>query len=675
MKLWDMATHKEIATLRYSGWVYSVSFSPDGKMLAGSRDDTVKLWDVATHKEVATLEGHTDTVYSVSFSPDGSLLASGGDDIKLWDMATHKEVATLGGHSGWVYSVSFSPDGRLLASGGWDDTVKLWDVETHKEVATLGGHSGWVYSVSFSPDGRLLASGGWDDTVKLWDMETYEEIATLKGHSLWVNSVSFSPNGCLLASGSDDGTVLLWDMTPYIPENGRKFIIPELTALPGETITVPINITDATGVASADIVVTYDKNVLTVEECKTTTLSSGMTLIANTDIAGEIHLSMAGTEGITACVSDSLIDIIFTVSDSAKVGTEAPLTFEEAEVYSELGPTILIETQNGKITIGCVKGDVNNDGEIHADDALLALRIAAKLIEPTPWQKCAADMNGDGRIRANDAMCILREAVGLPPCRAPGIEATAAIGRIITIILSEAHGVAGESITVPLKVDNINELAGGDICIAYDSAVLRAVEVSSGVERAASPLNQPVADSTNELTVRSTSVLVSKIDEPGMIRISFASVEDLNSKTIAKIRFDILADDISPLTLQEVELYQSDALLVDSRKINGRFSSWAMPLENSALLQNFPNPFNPETWIPYQLAQDAPVTISTYNVKGQLVHSLHLGNKKAGVYITKDRAAYWDGKDSLGQKVASGVYYYTLRSGDFIATRKMVIFK
>ena len=94
-----------------------------------------------------------------------------------------------------------------------------------------------------------------------------------------------------------------------------------------------------------------------------------------------------------------------------------------------------------------------------------------------------------------------------------------------------------------------------------------------------------------------------------------------------------------------------------------------------ALLQNYPNPFNPETWIPYQLSQDASVTISIYNIKGQLVRTLHLGNQNAGVYITKGKAVYWDGKDAFGEKVASGVHYYTLRAGEFRATRKMVILK
>jgi len=97
--------------------------------------------------------------------------------------------------------------------------------------------------------------------------------------------------------------------------------------------------------------------------------------------------------------------------------------------------------------------------------------------------------------------------------------------------------------------------------------------------------------------------------------------------------------------------------------------------EETNLLQNYPNPFNPETWIPFELAQGAPVTISIYDVQGQLIRTIVLGNKNAGVYVTRDRAAYWDGRDRLGQKVSSGLYYYTLESGGFSATKKMAILK
>ena len=95
----------------------------------------------------------------------------------------------------------------------------------------------------------------------------------------------------------------------------------------------------------------------------------------------------------------------------------------------------------------------------------------------------------------------------------------------------------------------------------------------------------------------------------------------------------------------------------------------------SALFANYPNPSNPETWIPYQLAKPADVTISIYNVKGQLVRTLTLGHQRAGVYQSRSLAAHWDGRNAFGEPVASGLYFYTLKAGEFTATRKMLIRK
>ena len=97
--------------------------------------------------------------------------------------------------------------------------------------------------------------------------------------------------------------------------------------------------------------------------------------------------------------------------------------------------------------------------------------------------------------------------------------------------------------------------------------------------------------------------------------------------------------------------------------------------ERTALLQNYPNPFNPETWIPYQLASDAVVQITIYETKGALVRQLNVDHQRAGYYVDRQRAVYWDGRDEMGELVASGLYFYQLRVGDFVATRKMVILK
>ena len=204
----------------HSGWVWSVSFSSDGKYIAsGSTDHKIILWDVANRTTVGTLMGHSDLVLSAVFNPDGTILASGSRDKKivLWDVASCQPLRTLGGwfsgHSELVNSVVFSPDGKTLVSGGWDSKVILWDVASSKPRHTLKGHSGWVYSVAISPDGEIIASGSRDQTIVLWKMATGQQIRTIDSELGLVNVVAFSPDGRILAAGGfQPNKIILWDV-------------------------------------------------------------------------------------------------------------------------------------------------------------------------------------------------------------------------------------------------------------------------------------------------------------------------------------------------------------------------------------------------------------------------------------------------------------------------------
>jgi len=98
-------------------------------------------------------------------------------------------------------------------------------------------------------------------------------------------------------------------------------------------------------------------------------------------------------------------------------------------------------------------------------------------------------------------------------------------------------------------------------------------------------------------------------------------------------------------------------------------------IKKTVLLQSYPNPFNPDVWIPYELEKESPVSIEIYNATGQLVRTLELGQQPRGRYISKSKAAYWDGRSEFGERAASGLYFYVLKSGNFVATKKMVILK
>ena len=230
VRLYQVRSGQQLLTCKgHTSGVWSVTFSPDGHVLAsGSNDQTIRLWDVGTGECLSTLQEHGSRVWSVAFSPQGTTLASGSDNlsVKLWDISTGRCIKTLQGHTGRVYSVAFSPDGQTLASGSHDQTVRCWDTSTGLCLKTLRGHSNRVMSVTFSPrvspeaelhrqlapQGTMLASGSDDFSVKLWDASTGECLSTLQEHGSRVWSVAFSPQGTTLASGSDNQTVKLWDV-------------------------------------------------------------------------------------------------------------------------------------------------------------------------------------------------------------------------------------------------------------------------------------------------------------------------------------------------------------------------------------------------------------------------------------------------------------------------------
>jgi len=211
--------------------------------------------------------------------------------------------------------------------------------------------------------------------------------------------------------------------------------------------------------------------------------------------------------------------------------------------YADSSLSFNLKPLSGKIQPTGIKGDVNGDGNIKSNDAILTLRISAGLMTPTDQQIWAADMNSDGSVRANDAILILRKSAGLG---APLKNIIAKAVNLVTVVLDEIHGLSGQSITVSVKIDNTDMAAGGDICITYDSSVLRAVS----------------AESEHDVFI------ASNVSEPGKVKIAFATTDKLNSKTLVNIKFDILTDKVSPLILQSVELYSHDATPINSGKVN-----------------------------------------------------------------------------------------------------------
>jgi WD40 repeat protein len=229
IKLWNVSDWTEFRTLSgHSFAVESITFSPWSTILAsGSLDGTIKLWNVTTGIELGTLIHNQDSeeagVFSVVFSPDGKILASAGwglsmgspiSTIKLWNVTTREEIEILLGGMDGFNTLVFSPSGTILG-GCCGNSIKLWNVTTRNEITTLiAGPVEYysVFSVDFSPNGKLLASGDDDNYIMLWNVSDWTELQVLPGHTYPISSVAFSPDGTILASGSLDETIKLWNV-------------------------------------------------------------------------------------------------------------------------------------------------------------------------------------------------------------------------------------------------------------------------------------------------------------------------------------------------------------------------------------------------------------------------------------------------------------------------------
>jgi len=187
-----------------------------------------------------------------------------------------------------------------------------------------------------------------------------------------------------------------------------------------------------------------------------------------------------------------------------------------------------------------------------------------------------------------------------------------------------------------------------------------------------------VADGNYTLTIKNlqTRAVATEIVDPncGYFNMVWA---DMNRKAVVKVgdKLEIAVTDSSGKVVSGPFVHEISLDEIRNALMNVRMKLGDIIPAKSLLLKNYPNPFNPDTWIPFYLKDTSDVTIEIYGSNGQLVRTLELGRKDAGIYVSSSKAAYWDGKDEFGEKVASGIYFYTIKTGSYTATKKMVIAK
>ena len=673
VRLWDAITgqHKQTLTGHVSS-VHSIAFSPDGTTLAsGSRDATVRLWDAITGQHKQTLTGHTNWVNSVTFSPDGMTLASGSSDktVRLWDAIAGRHKLTLTGHTARsVSSVAFSPDGTTLASGSPRE-IRLWDAITGGHKLTLTGHMADVSSVAFSPDGMTLASGSFDATVRLWDAMTGGHKLTLTGHTNWVYSVAFSPDGMTLASGSWDGTVLLWEFSPY--SRATMSISPSSVPSPaiGAQLTLSLKIADGENVAGYQATVHFDATALRyVGSTNGDYLPADAFFVPPVVDANRVTLgatTLAGVssgDGILATLTFEVVD----VKESTLILSEVLLTNTDGELLptpfaesvriiipAAVPSSAIVSVSPSPVRSPAIGGqlvfNVNIAGGQNVTEHQLAWEFdstALRHVSSSQGDYLVSGVgNGDGRLMTGtfEVRAVKASTVSVSGY----LTASNGLRYIPTFESAE--------VIVPLLGD-----------VNRDGAVniLDLILVASSFSQQVSAGGNP-ADVNGDGVVN----IVDLVKVAGALGNTGAA-----PSAHPQMLTMLTTTDVQKWLTQAQELHLTNTISQRGIIFLERLLSALMP-KKTALLPNYPNPFNPETWIPYHLSNPADVTLTIYDTKGVPVRQFNLGYQPAGYYTDRTKAAYWDGRNESGESVGSGVYFYQFRAGNYNAIRRMVIVK
>ena len=664
IRLWDPHTAQlKTLLIGHTETVNGVAFSPDGQTLASaSRDTTLRLWDPHNGQHKTTFRAHTgfsyDSFNSIVFSPDGQTLAAGGDygdpAIRLWNIHNEQNIRTLKGHTDRITSVAFSPDGRTIASGSADNTVKLWNSNNGQLKRTLTGHTREVKSVAFSPDGQTLASASRDGTIRLWNPNNGEEKKTLTGNTDWIEQIAFSPDGEILASGSHDRRIRLWNIKTGqykdVLEEDARSVMAVAFSPDGQIL--------ATSRANATVQL-WDVQTLLDQSPY---LDTGPNKITGPWL-WMIAPTKTGQGGTRSNDVDSLSEASngsVTEADVAANGArEGDTVGNYAWTLGKISPTGGDNINEVINNTGIAQGDVDD----HSSYALITL------------ESTTAQTGVEMRVGSDDSIKVWLNG---------------------EVVHNNPIDRGAQDFQDKFKVDlkqgdnlllvKVSERAGGwSMFVGTDE------DVKAVYKRPPDPV---VSTDVNRDGVVNILDLVSVSSNFGKTGRNTADVNGdgiVNVVDLVKVAGEMGAGAAAPsahpqtleiLTAADVRHWLTQAHhanLTDGTSQRGilmleQLLAVLIPKETS-LLPNYPNPFNPETWIPYQLSEPTEVILHIYAVNGTLIRTLALGLQPAGMYHSKNRAAYWDGKNEVGEPVASGVYFYTLTTGEFTATRRMLILK
>ena len=493
---------------------------------------------------------------------------------------------------------------------------------------TLEGHSETINSVVFSPDGKTLASASSDRTIRLWNATTGFHKQTLTGHTRSIYDISFIRDGKTLVSKSDDGTIRLWDTTTG--QHKETFSVSNL-----RNVSINSDGTMLAGISSNSKISLLD--IATETEVASLTDNTPEIYRVTFSPDGKILASASRDHTIRLWNFSTRVNIAPSTIESPPIGQQFKIDINIVGGQDVRGYEIIVEYDRDSLSyVSHTHGDYLSD-KVYKGPIIRKLGSVSFSNVST-----AKAGEGDGTLATITFKVISRKASTIS----------------LSAILSNSDGIRLPYIVISGKVIEPPWDVNGDGSINILDLSYVAARFGDKDQTEADVNRDGVVDIKDLITVASGMGR-----EAGAPSAYHRSLKELPSRaTVQQWLKQAQQLNLTDPTFQRGILFLEYLLA-------------GLTPKETALLPNYPNPFNPETWIPYQLAQSADITISIYSVDGTVVRTLNLGYRPSGIYQNRTRAAYWNGKNEVGESVASGMYFYTLTAGNFKSTRKMLILK